>query len=332
LFVDGRPVEDVPLSLEAGQVITLRDGRAYLAVIPLPSADLGRRNEVRIERGVSEPLGDRHKNVEIAPALMINSYNLDRESPMDPGEEMMEKITSETYGAFVIEMGDAEQFGSFEAFQAHVHSAEFQSDWDAEARTLHLEYRSGEDRMEMGFGVEALKPDPPHYEQVPGKQDEAIPYRRFNGEDPFPAKGIERDTTLTQQGTTGRLEKQGAVLQMTPGRKGYLQTEPVSGTYVGYNPFPDLTEWSLTVPGGMQIRSDGPVGLLIVTARPEANMLEVRNAYRAEQLEGDVAERLLVLGAEAAPKVKLNGRILKDLETEQIDGQEAYLVPLDLAH
>ena len=330
VYVDGDLVDDIPVSLEAGQAITVRDGNAYLGILPLPCTNLGRDHQVRIEAGTPEPLGDRHKGVKIAPALMINSYNLDRDAAVNPSENMMEAITSETYGGFVVEMGDVEEYGSFEAFQEHIHACEIRREWDDDERMLHVAYRSGEDLMEMGFGVEALQPDPPHYEQIPGKQDEAIPYRRFNGENPFPQKGVERDTTLTQQGTTGRLEKKGAVLKMDPGRKGYLQTEPVSGTYVGYNPFPDLTDWSLTVPGDMEVRSDGPVGLLIVSVRPTGGTVRVRNAYRSDQLRQDVAERLLVFGRKDPPRAVVNGRALKELEKDQVDGREAYVIPLVL--
>jgi hypothetical protein len=45
---------------------------------------------------------------------------------------------------------------------------------------------------------------------MPGQQVKAVPYRRINGEWPYLPAGIDRDTTLSQQGTTGRLEKNGA--------------------------------------------------------------------------------------------------------------------------
>lgn len=330
IHVDGEPMGEVPVTLEAGQLITIRDGRAYVGIIPLPATDLGRDAEVRIEPGVPEPLGDRHKGVEVAPALMINSYNLLRNEPIAAEGNHWERITRGSYGGFVIEMGDVKEFGSFDAFQEHMEAARVQTRWEAEARTLHVDYRSGEDRMEMGFGVEALRPAPPHYGQVPGKHREAIPYRRFNGENPYPEKGIDRDTTLTQQGSTGRLEKNGAVLTMEPGHKGYLQTEPVSGTYVGYNPFPDLTDWSLQVPGGVEVRADGPIGLAIVAVRPEKGRLRVRQAYRRKQIDEEVAERLLVFGMQKVPTVELNGRMLDEVDSEQVDGRNAYVVPLDL--
>jgi hypothetical protein len=330
IHVDGEPIQDVPISLRARQLITIRDGRAYVGIIPLPATDLGRDVAVQIEPGVPEPLGDRHKGVEVAPALMINSYNLDRDAPVAAEGGHWERITKESYGGFVIEMGDSQQFGSFQAFQKHMEGAQVESRWEADARVLHVTYESGEDVMEMGFGVEALRPAPPHFGQVPGKHREAIPYRRFNGKSPYPKNGIDRDTTLTQQGTTGRLVKNGAVLRMEEGRKGYLQTDPVSGTYVGYNPFPDLTEWSLRVPGGVEVRADGPIGLAIVSVRPEEGRLRIRQAYRREQLGEEVAERLLVFGMQKPPRVELNGRMLEGLESERVGEEAAYVIPMDL--
>ena len=91
--------------------------------------------------------------------------------------------------------------------------------------------------MEAGFGTDFAQADV-HYGVMPGQQVKAVPYRRINGSNPYLQPGIDRDTTLSQQGTTGRLEKNGAVLMTEKGRIAYLQTEPSSGTYTGYNPLP----------------------------------------------------------------------------------------------
>ena len=77
--------------------------------------------------------------------------------------------------------------------------------------------------------------------------------RRLNGQWPYLPAGLERDTTWAQQGTTGRLEKNGAVLVTEPGRKAYLIADPVSGAVVGYNPLPDLQAWALTTRDGVML-------------------------------------------------------------------------------
>jgi hypothetical protein len=71
-------------------------------------------------------------------------------------------------------------------------------------------------------------------------------------------------TRANQQGTTGRLEKNGAVLVTERGHKAYLIADPVSGAVVGYNPLPDAQTFELTTPGGVRISADGKVSLLRV--------------------------------------------------------------------
>src|SRR5690606_6651523 len=129
------------------------------------------------------------------------------------------------------------------------------------------------------------------------------PYRTINGVWPYLPPGIERDTSIAQQGTTGRLEKHGAVLETDKGRKAYLQAEPISGTYVAYNPLPDPTRWSLTVPGGVTVKANGKVGLLKVMLHPESGGVWVDHALKEAQKEHDMASALVMTGLAAPPRV-----------------------------
>jgi hypothetical protein len=331
LYVDGTRQTDFPVALKAGQRITLQDGDAYVALLPLPATDLGRDAVVTIEPGIPELLGDRTPTTKIAPALMVNSYNLKGEVPVAADSPLWEKICREAYGGFVIELGDARDAGSFQAFQRKIAAAKLDTRWEAEKRILHVSYRSGKDVMEMGFCTDYAQSEV-HYAVEPGQHTKAIPYRRINGQDPYLPAGIARDTTLTQQGTTGRLEKNGATLTLDPGRTGYLQTEPVSGTYVGYNPLPDLTPWALTVPGGVEVRADGKLGLARIALCPGAGTLTIDQAYKAEQLtEPGIARRLLLFGVKSAPVVILNGKALVTApERVVVEGRTGYAIPLAL--
>ena len=69
-----------------------------------------------------------------------------------------------------------------------------------------MTYRSGQDVMEAGFTTDFAQSEV-HYAVPPGQHTKAVPYRRINGAWPYLPPGIDRDTTLSQQGTTGRLEK-----------------------------------------------------------------------------------------------------------------------------
>jgi len=329
LYVDGQQVTSYPRHVTAGQVITIRDGSAYIGIIPLPATDLGRTDEIVIEPGFDAPLGDRHSGVSIAPALMINSYNMQRTTPLPEDDPIWEQLCRESYGGFVIEMGDVEEYGSFQAFQTHMQAAVLTTQWEAAARTLHIDYQSGTDLMEMGFCTDYRQADV-HYGVIPGDHRIALPYRRINGNDPYLPSKIERDTTLSQQGTIGLLEKNGAALTTEYGRKAYLQTEPVSGTYTGYNPVPDLTAWSLTTPGGIEVKADGRIGLLRVSVRPAESKLWVMSAEMPRHAgEPNLARSLLVFGFAAQPQVEVNGTLLTEpLEQVEIGGRQAYRVPL----
>ena len=66
IFIDDRKVTGFPQRLTAKQRILIRDGVTYLAILPLPSADLGR--DVEIEIGTGGGGKTPPTNAEIAPA------------------------------------------------------------------------------------------------------------------------------------------------------------------------------------------------------------------------------------------------------------------------
>lgn len=333
LYVDGKEQSTFPLKLKDTQRITLKDGNTYVGLIPLPATNLGRDEEIVIEPGTPENVGDRYKTTDmtITPVLMVNSYNLRQNTAVPKDSPLWEKINREAHGGFIIEIGDKAEYGSFEAFQKHIAEAKLETRWEPEAFTRHITYHSGEDVMEMCFCTDYAQQDV-HFAVAPGQHTKAIPYRRINGENPYLPDGIDRDTTLTQQGTTGRLEKSGAVLELDPGRTGYLVTEPKNGVFAGYNALPDLSTMAFTVPGGVEVKADGKIGMARVVVQPASGKLWVSNAYKKEQLtEPGIANRLLVFGLKAAPEVELNGKpVAKAPEKVEVDGKEAFAIPLEM--
>jgi len=141
---------------------------------------------------------------------------------------------------------------------------------------------------------------------------------------------LDRDTTLTQQGRTGRLEKNGAVLVSQPGMTAYLQTEPQSGTYTVFNPLPDPQAMEFTVPGGVRITADAKLGMTRVSVRPGECKLWVDAALKPDQVGRGLARQLLVSGMARGPEVVLNGAPLaaSAIKTVKIDGRDAWAVPL----
>ncbi len=316
LYVDGQRVTQFPCKAKLSQRLAIKDGVSYVGLIPLPATDLGRTEEIVIAD--DGRMTDMQNGGKAREALRINLYNMLREAPLDKATADWGKI-DRAFNGFVIELGDQAEYGDFAAFQKHLAAATLEAVWDEGQAQLNVVYKSGDDVMECGFN--------PAYDG--GPTIKAFPYRRVNGRWPYNAPGVERDTTLTQQSTTGRIEKNGAVLVTEPGRMAYVQTEPKSGTYAAFNAFPDPTTLAFTVPGGITVRGDGRLGMTRVVVRPKENRLWIDYAVQSGQSATNMAAALLVLGCDAGPSVDLNGKpITGKLQQRTVDGQSAYVVPL----
>jgi hypothetical protein len=324
IFVDDEKIETFPHRLSAGQRILIHDGVSYLGIIPLPATDLGRDAEVEIGFGGGGGQTEPNKAV-VTPALTISIFNLKRDKPIAVADLDLERIRSRSFGGFVLEMGDAAEYASFEAFAKHMRSNKLVAEWDEGRRQLEVSYRSGTDLMEAAFTTDFSQQTEVHFAVSPGVQERAIPYRRLNGQWPYLPPGLERDTTWSQQGTTGRLEKNGAVLVTEPGRKAYLLADPLSGAIVGYNPLPDAQAWALTTRDGVALRPDGKVGLLRVEYRPWLAECDVDYAPKPDQQGADMARNLTFTGLNKPPKVRLNG---KPVEATPISAAVGFQIPL----
>lgn len=319
LFVDEQPVPALPAKLKAGQRITLHDGVSYVGVIALPATDLGRTDEVVISAGGDQEIEGGGK---AKLSLLIESYNFRQDAPLDQAQVDWQAV-DDAYGGFVIEAADVTEYPTFAAFQDHLRAAQLTAAWQADTKTLQVTYRSGPDTMECGY-----RPEYGGNWDNDFPTDQCFPVRQVNGQWPYLARGIERDSNLAQQGSTGRLEKNGAVLTSEPARMAFLQTEPISGTYAGYNPLPDPVLWKLSVPGGITLQADGRLSMTRVIVCPKDNQLQVDYATKEGQSTPDMATSLLVLGLKRAPVTTVNGKPLATLKSVTLDGQPAWVVPL----
>jgi len=359
-FVDGKPVrigglgggrtpanakspaelKDPAFAIEAKQTsrITIKDGVSFIGIIPIPSTDLGRTKEVVITDG-GAPV-DLQGGGKAAPTLVINNCNYYNEkTPLDKEKADWGKV-DRAYGGFIIEASDISEYPSFDAFQEHIHRAKLDLRWEDETGLLHLAYTSGGDTMELGY-----RPEYGGSWNKKVRTDRCFPYRRVNGRWPYLPAGLERDSTVSQQGRTGRLEKNGAVLAFQPGRMGYLLAEPRSRTYLFSNPLPDPQYMVMDAPGGIRIKADGKLGLARVTVSPGRNRIEVNyavggNGQRTKDdgqgnpesgirsLESDMATALFVFGAKQRPEVIRNGEACTDLRLVELDMAGAWLIPL----
>jgi hypothetical protein len=321
LYVDGQEVTQYPVMVKAGQRITIQDGVSYLGFIPLPSTDCGRDAEVVITNTDTET--DLQGGGHAKAALLLNQYNFRSDQPLDVAAADWEKINL-AYGGFVVELGDDTEYKDFAAFQQHLKEAKLDTRWEAGTHTLHVAYQSGADTMRCGFKTDYTG-DWNHNTPT----DQCFSYREVNGQWPYLPQGLDRDSTLTQIGTTGKLEKNGATLTCEPGHMAYLQTEPISGTYAGYNPFSDPTAWALTTPEGVTVQANGKLGMAQVFVRPKENKVWISYGLLPNQTGPEMATALVVTGLKAAPEVELNGKPLTGkLAATTVEGKAAYVIPL----
>ncbi len=338
IYLDGARVTQFPAAAQHSQRIIIRDGVSYLAVIPIPATDLGRIDEVRLTTDNPKAKLDVKHDAAVAPALLIESFNLRRppvtnEKPGDdPEEGMMGDIAplpegyyeikervekfwaghDQAYGGFALEFGDVSEFPTLADFQRHIAAAKLDVRFEKTTNVVTVTYASGGDTLVAGFDTVRHQ----------------FTTRTVNGAWPYLPEGLERDSTLTQQGRTGRLEKNGAVLTHEPGRVAYLQTEPITGTYAGFNPLPDAQRWALEAPGGVTVSADGRLGLARVMLRPKANRVWVDYAAKDDQHGAEMATALVVFGLQGQPTIERNGARVADAVAMTVDGKPAWVIPL----
>ncbi|OPZ86788.1 MAG: hypothetical protein BWY76_00783 [bacterium ADurb.Bin429] len=256
------------------------------------------------------------------PTLLINQYNYKSTRTLAQAGVDGAKI-DQAYGGFIIKVADVTEYPTFTAFKASFDGMKLEHRWDAAAKAVKVDCAIGKDTISIGF-----KPGYQVYPWQAVPTTECFTHRSVNAQWPYLPEGMDRDSSLTQQATNGRLEKNGATLTCTTGRMAYLQTEPTTGTYAGFNPLPDPTLWALDVPGGVRVRADGRVGLLRCIVRPKEGKVWVNYGVKDEQNTSDMATALLVFGLKDAPTVELNGAALNNPAAVTVNGETAYRIPL----
>jgi len=314
IYVDDKRVTKLPVEAAAGQRVTIRDGVSYIGIIPLPSTDLGRDAELILREGEEQTYYNRYK---ARAGLVIENFILRREHPLTADDDW--EAIDRAYGGFVIEYGDASEYGSFEAFQKHIRSADLQSGYDAD-RALHtVEYHSGDDVLSMG----ALTTY-----QIEQTLDKLFAHQTVNGEPAYLSDGIERDSPFAQQGTTGRLTKGDAVLRTDAGRQAFLQHEPVSAATAAWNPLAELSRFALTTPEGVEVIADGKISIASVMYLPGDKTMQIEHAFIGDQADTEDAARALALsGLPEGATVRFNNHTIEPQRVD-IDGKATLIVPL----
>jgi len=303
VYVDGRPVQ-APWEGPANGRVTVKDGVSYLAFIPLAGTDLGRTVGLGIVAG--KPQAMEGGKTSLGPALVINAYNFKSATPVGPDHSLWKRAPY-AWGGFYVEMGDATEHGSFEQFQRHVQSIAIEAKTDDDEHVVTVTVRSGADELVAASRV--WEAAPAEEGKPPRKTGEPNLARRLaNGTPDLPPAGILRDTPYGQEGF-GAVAKNGARLEGDTNRHLFLLTEPKQGVVCGWNPLPDLTSLTLTLPGGRVIASDGLVGLTCVTSYGDGARVEIATAFKPGQASREgTARRFLLRGFPTVPTLVVNGQ------------------------
>ena len=297
LFVNGdeKSPSDLPMTLKAGDILSLQDGPTFIGIRPLPATGLDRPEQAKIVVALGGYGGTPETTrIRLEPTLTIANMNKIGGEPLDRSLYDQRGYGRTAFGGFVVEFGDTEGFADAAAFHRHLKSGSLDITRSALDR-VNVSYRTGSDRLEAEFSTEVQEVYA-HFPIVPGSQIQAIAKRTLNGMSILPPQGIDRDSNWSQQGTTGRLEKNGAVLETERGRMAYLIAEPGGRGVLAYNLVPDPTSWRLTLPGGREIRADGKAGLLRVEVDTDARLVTIDHEPSPAQGIAGLAQRFVTKG------------------------------------
>jgi hypothetical protein len=323
IYVDGQRQAGLPIKAKAGQRISIKDGVTYIGIIPLPSTDLGRSDEVVLHPGAKQEfLGQFCATA----ALVIDNVLLQRDEELPQAGTDWASI-DKAYGGYVLEFGDAKSHKDFATFQKMLQDAKLTATFDASKSLHEVRYEVGKEVLELGVFTT--------YDPGKGSADNLAPfdqlfaYRRVNGKDAAMPAGIERDSPFSQQATTGRIEKGGAVLTTTPGQQAMLLWEPNARVVSAWNPLPDLNEFALELPGGGRIVANGRIGLGCVTVDLSAKTVTVDHAFHGDQAkQPGAANALLATGLDKGARIIVNGTPLPSPASTTLNGVPAVLIPL----
>jgi len=286
------------VNARTNDIITIKDGITYVALIPIAINTPQRKEEVTISYSY--------------PALLVHSFFYNSDATVNP-MEMYDTDTPPSAG-FVIEAGDEAEYGSFAKFREHMRSTRLTLQRDDETPDLtHLEYHSGDDILQMGVRVK----------NTPA-------YRSINGNWPYIPEGIMRKSNWAIQGTTGLVELHGASIRHEMGHHAYLQVIPQAGVTIGHNGLPELSAWEMKTPQGVRVAALGKLGLARIIAARDLKRLSIKHAYpEGTNLDGwETAPALLVFGADDGWQMDVNDAPKTELLTVNVGGEPAVIVPL----
>lgn len=291
LYIDGQHITQLPATAKFGQRITVHDGVTYLGILPLPATQLGPLDaEVFIStKGVPTEM---QGGGQVKVTLTIDAFNYNSSTPFNQKADPAALDTA--IAGYIVRASDAAESGSFTDFQKAFAAEAF--DYEVKDGIATVRFGSGAHELVAAFNPTAAWKQP---------TSDIFPVRSYGGVWPYLAEGEHRNNPNVLQSTTGRLEKNGATLQIDAGKMAYLKAFPEQDTYIAINPFKEAVDFTFTLPNGATIQSDGKISQCRIEANTEVKTIRIDHA---SPISDELATTMSFNAADAAEwTVMING-------------------------
>jgi hypothetical protein len=243
LYVNRQPITSLPQELKPGDWWFIQDGETYVGVRPLEATHLRGPCKTIIEERTRQ--------------IVLYQDNYVGDSLDGIADEEWVKARS----GFVVELGDAAEFGSFEQFRDLMLKAKVKESADGFIR--HIRYRRQGRQLEMKWHC----------------YEEKYLVRRVDGHDQDTQRYLQSPEFAV--GAT-QLRVHDARLGTKPGETVWLLSAAPSKTYVAYQPQPDLQlPIALETPVARIESARFPFGKLVVNRNPGGTLeLKIDASFR----------------------------------------------------
>lgn len=322
IYVDNQLVTSYPYNVSYGQKITIKDGVSYIGIIPISATNLGRDKEVTIEK-VTDFTEMQNSNGYVREALRINAYMFKNDSGVSKSS-LSTTTVDEAYGGFVVEMGDSTEYSSFDQFKTKILGTTLTSSFNTSTKSAEISYTSGTSTLQVGVKTNLA---------LSATSTSVFTNRKLNGTDISLASGIDRETDLAIQGTTGNLSKNGVTLKTggsvsaEKNKMAYIMTTPDRNTFKAIHPFPEPVYFDVTESSGIEIKADKRVGLVNIEVNKSQNTVTIDYAAKDLVNMTNMATCMMLKGL-SNPTIIYNGSTAS-YTTVNKNGTVWYVLQLD---
>ncbi|MGA1238629.1 MAG: hypothetical protein ACO34E_17405 [Limisphaerales bacterium] len=243
IFINRKPVTTLPAEMEPGDWWFIQDGETYVGVRPLEATHLAGPCKTRLEQ--------RTRQI----ALYQDNY------VGDSIEGISDENWVQARSGFIVEMGHAGEYGSFERFRDQMLQAKVNESVDGYVRTISYQ-RPGR-HMELQWHCYL----------------ETYLKRRVDGKDVQPTRFLQSPEFAV--GSSGEIKTHDAVLKGRPGEAAWLLSASPSKTWVAYQPNPHVQlPLDLHTPVANIQSQRFPFGKLVAQQQGRSLHLEIDAGFR----------------------------------------------------